>query len=105
MSKSYLNFACIYKFITYILQVSNIMQNGMYVVDKVSNLSLAEMRTVDDPSESILDPRASLWLMKAEPSKLQGTNYMTPYAAVSVISTAEGGSGCFQLKVTLHFVD
>ena len=80
------------------------MKNGMYVVDKISNMSLSEMRTVDDPSEFILDPRASIWLIKAEPSKLQGSNYTTPYAGVSVVSVAEGGSGCLQQKVKLFIV-
>ena len=77
------------------------MKNGMYVIDKISNISLSEMLTIYYPSESILDPRASLWLVKAEPSKLKGTNYTTPYAAVSVIYAPDGGSGCLQQKVKL----
>ena len=76
----------------------------MYVIDKISNMSLSEMLTISYPSESILDPRASLWLIKAEPSKLQGTNYTTPYAAVSVVNASEGSSGCLQQKVKLYAV-
>ena len=84
--------------------MSDIMKNGMVVVDLMGNTSLSEMLTLDDPNEVIQDSRALLLLDKVEPLTLQGTNYSTPYATLSLLSVVNEGSGCSKQKVSKAWI-
>lgn len=80
------------------------MKAGMYTVDKIGNMSLSEMLTTDDPNETVNDRRGFLLTAKVVPSMLNGTNYTTSYASLSLIQVPQGSGICAQQKVRASYV-
>jgi hypothetical protein len=75
------------------------MKEVMLAIDKLCNISLSEMLSTFDPEENVLDPRASLYIAKADTASLRGTSYTTDYASFSLLDVPDTSSGCTQKKV------